>query len=626
MSTNILKRPNKKAQLGRNGYDLGRRRAFTSPVGMLLPVFTNFAYSGEKVRVNSSTFIRTEALETAAFIRLRHHVDWFFVPIFNLYQFWNEFYNMTDDVHTSFGVADSSGFRDLYNIPTLELGETVFGAKIVNPPADPFFYSYSEREGVTLKTDEFGVAKYWNARRLADMFGYGSPDRSWFKVDNTVSRLRIHPFNYLAYHAVWYSHYNNSQFFKNDPVMYNCDRLFGLTYDSGQVTDSNVALRDRIISTIHYRPFRRDFFTNIQPAPSFNPSWINYLGFSNTSLYSSTLKGSISPEAAGEFEEFPNLGNSEGTFPYISSFLELGKEEGNGSSGLSISDIRSLYALDKLFRVAGSTGSHYDQQTLAHLGYKVPQGISKEPYFLGSQSFDIIINEVVATATTADKSGSVSGTGTAIGDIAGKAFGSTGKEEDIEFTAPCEGIFIALSSIEPLCDYGSYGCELQNRYVNTFDFWRPELDNVGMQPVFDPYFTGVLPQLESSYVNGWTYRWEELKASFDVVNEGFWNTSKRSWVAIKQDQLYDSSTQISNLHKLFFIRPQYTDNIFAQSFQGSPKPFFLESAGEDELSLSLWRNSNNFASKIYEGDNFLINMDIKFYKTSPMSVHSLPTI
>ena len=104
----------------------------------------------------------------------------------------------------------------------------------------------------------------------------------------------------------------------------------------------------------------------------------------------------------------------------------------------------------------------------------------------------------------------------------------------------------------------------------------------------------------------------------------FWNTSKRSWVAIKQDQLYDSSTQISNLHKLFFIRPQYTDNIFAQSFQGSPKPFFLESAGEDELSLSLWRNSNNFASKIYEGDNFLINMDIKFYKTSPMSVHSLP--
>ena len=84
MSTNILKRPNKKAQLGRNGYDLGRRRAFTSPVGMLLPVFTNFAYSGEKVRVNSSTFIRTEALETAAFIRLRHHVDWFSVMSFTI--------------------------------------------------------------------------------------------------------------------------------------------------------------------------------------------------------------------------------------------------------------------------------------------------------------------------------------------------------------------------------------------------------------------------------------------------------------------------------------------------------------------------------------------------------------
>ena len=622
MPTNILKRPYKKAQLGRNGYDLSRDRAFTSPVGMLLPVFTNFAYSGEKVRANSSTFIRTEAVNTAAFIKLRHHVDWFFVPIFNLYQFWNEFYNMTDDVHTSFVLDDK---RNGYSLPFLYL-DRFYGATSSNN-----FYGFlvteQQKNYFLFKVDEFGVPFYHNARRLSDMFGYGALGYVSYGEDG-AEFYSVNPFKYLAYHAVWYSHYNNSQYFKNIPSMYNCDRFHGNDYS---LDEASLSLNDKIISTIHYRPFKRDIFTNIQPAPSFNSSWINYLGFSNTSLYSSTLKGSISPEAAGEFEEFPNLGNSEGNFPYISSFLEI---KGNGSSGLSISDIRSLYALDKLFRVTGSTGSHYDQQTLAHLGFKVPTGISKEPYFLGSQSFDIVINEVVATATTASESDTSRVPGKVIGDIAGKGFGSTGKEEDIEFTAPCEGIFIALSSIEPLCDYASMGIETENLYATPYDFWRPELDNVGMAPAFNCFFNVGVDRINPNSVLGWTYRWSELKESFNVVNEGFWRTSKRSWVSFKQDN-YNAISDPSytpSLYNLFFISPQYTNPIFAASFDrfkqvtssSSHSTAGIYQVPVASLGSELWFDTP--ASDCYEADNFLINMHIKFYKTSPMSVHSLPRI
>ena len=76
-------------RLGRNGFDLSFRRCFTAPCGMLLPVAQDFANPGDKYKLNSASFIRTEAVQTAAFMRLKAHVEWFFVPVTQLYSLWN---------------------------------------------------------------------------------------------------------------------------------------------------------------------------------------------------------------------------------------------------------------------------------------------------------------------------------------------------------------------------------------------------------------------------------------------------------------------------------------------------------------------------------------------------------
>lgn len=89
---NIFSKPKPQHSGGRNGFDLSFHRTFTAPCGMLLPVAKDFAYAGEKYRLNSQLMIRTQPLQTAAFMRLKAHVDWHFCPMPHLFRPWNEFF------------------------------------------------------------------------------------------------------------------------------------------------------------------------------------------------------------------------------------------------------------------------------------------------------------------------------------------------------------------------------------------------------------------------------------------------------------------------------------------------------------------------------------------------------
>ncbi|UPW41414.1 major capsid protein [Dipodfec virus UA06Rod_5] len=614
MSNSIFKKPTITAQKGRNGFDVSRRRIFSCPCGMLLPVYDDFANPGDHYKLNSRSFIRTEAIETAAFIRLKHHVDWFFVPITQLYRFWNEFFNMTQDVDTSLMPANNHNFAlpkaDLFSLFRFE-NNSFFATHIQTGPSDG---------EVNLTVDEFGQPFIFNFRRLYDMFGFGTPDSTYAAFDGNL-KFYNNLFKFLAYHRIFYSHYNNSVFFKNRPELFNVDKFYG-----GQDITSQTALFSEICSRIHYRPFHKDYFTNIQPAPTFNSNFVNSLIPSSTESFSSFIFNHD-----GTFRDGPENNTiynepGDGVNSTLGSLIAL------GSSSIGVGDLRTLFAYDKLMRITANSGSHYDEQVLAHFGYKMPKGISSEAYFLGSQDTDININEVVATASTG-----YDGAGSTIGDIAGKGFGSSNPSQDIDFTAPCHGLIMAISSIEPIPDYASRGCELQNRYLEPFDFYRPEFDNIGMVPLYNSFFTGNFVGNEnSSQITGWTYRYSELKTKFDVVNESIWNTYRCSWAGTKQS-LYGSPNNGSfnpsvspSLFSLFFCPPQYTNDVFlidvpTYTFEPgaavNPNPAKYVSNGSNGTNFA---NSFNKANNVYKGDSFLVNLDMKSFKTSIMSVHSLP--
>lgn len=632
---NINSRPRSRAQLGRNGFDLSFHRSFTSPCGMLLPVAKDFAYSGEKYKLNSSLFIRTQPLQSAAFMRLKAHVEWFFVPITNIFSLWNEFYNQTQDVHSSIFQPVSSGGVTVNSLPTFDLKPFLYNS-------DPFdeLNPGTSTNRLSRSQDIFRVPLALNFRRLWDMLGYGSLSR--YKVGDLPEKFMFSLLDFLAYHRIFYSHYNLTDWFPNDPTMFNVDLFYNQYSENGQIPDSDITRK--IISTIHYRPWRKDFFTNIFPSPTFSNSFASFL---NNSILSENLRpyfgyegivdGSVTSilnnDKVYTGEITPGTGpvppfTSTGTGSTLSTSINTGSSF--PSVNISVGDLRAAYAIDKLLRITGSSGSHYDQQTLAHLGVKMPEGLSKEAIFLGAQTTPIQIGEVVSTATTNAQDNGKSLAGSTIGDIAGKGFGSTPSQSDVSFTAPCEGIIMAIFSIEPIPDYASMGLDPVNRYSKPFDFWRPELDNLGMQPIDGTFYdVNVFSEVSPSRrIFGWQYRFSELKQRFDIVNEGFWDTDKYTWIGYRQMTNESGDSNLSpalSTESYFYVPPQYTNTIFLSSFYLNFPFNKPDDSNTPDYKIGYnWNSDNNSSVFAYSGDNFLVDADFKMFKSSPMSVFSLP--
>lgn len=607
---NLFKRPGRVAQLGRNGFDMSQRRIFSSPCGMLLPTYSDFANPGDKYRLNSRSFVRTEALQSAAFTRLRAHLDWFFVPITQLYSLWNEFYNGTNDIMSSIFANSASAPRSVLPSFSVSTLDSPFSYESFSNRNQGNIKVDSSNRRVTYMVDEFGIPRLWNARRLWSML-YGDS-----YLNSSPSNGKISPLALMAYHKIFHSHYRNTYYTKNDPNSYSLDRLYAVD------AAGNDGIWDLL--KIHYRPWRRDLYSFLQPAPVWTQNFVDFLSRPEISMFK------VNPESSS-WSSLSSAGVNAPDSDYGSVTPVLGSSFGLSESepltGISVGDIRAAFAVDKLLRITAQTGSHYDEQTLAHFGYKMPQGIANEAYFLGEQSLDININEVVATASTG-----VDAAGGTIGDIAGKGFGSTQDSHDIEFTCPCHGFIMAIWSIEPLPEYFNTG-DVTRDYISSFDFYHPEFDGLGMEPVKSTFNS---PSPLPPSIVGWRWRYMEHKTKLDVADESIYNTYRQSWMA-SREQSYSAGffKSIDYLQSRFYIFPQFTNSIFLVDVPSYTELSWTGGASDSSLGFSYssgdvvsnlpWSfDSSSSVDKIYASDSFINVIDHKVFKTSVMQVYSLP--
>lgn len=605
MANSLYKDPEFSPQVKHNGFDMSMRRLFTAPVGMMLPVYTDIVQANDKYKLNVDAFIRTEAVQTAAFQNFRAHFDWFFVPFRQMYQFWNEFYNGTFDSNTNY-VAVS----DLFKLPTARFD---FSGSYLNSNGLRDFYSTHEVEDTThivsTALDEFGVPRLSNAVRLSDMLGYGDLHR-FSDFASKYPAFDLFPYKYLAYHKV-FSHpkFQRSDWFQRKTDLFNVD-----SYHGGTIPP---AAAHKIFSTIHYRPWRRDYFSGIFPNPVFSKDYANVVG--DSWLINSYGVSSFAPESqkvlSGNDLALIGSNSSDG---YGNVKLRGGNSDPIFT--IDVNSLNALYDFDKLCRITALAGSHYTDQLEAHFGVKVNNDIHNEAYYIGTQSVDISISEVVSTSSTGAKDSSGNPlVGTNLGDIAGKGFGASNKEGDLNFHAKEQGVLMCVFSIEPLQMYSSSCVERNGLYKEPLDFYRRELDNLGMQVLTQAELVDT-PVESSSYssVLGYQYRYSELKTKVDLVNLGF-STVKKDWQCNFQEGI---SFRSLNKDYRFYINPSFTDNIFAMDF--SKGPVVLDAEAPSDNSFREWNSLTNMI--IYEGDNFLINAQFNVLKDSIMSVHSLPSL
>lgn len=576
---NFFSSPSRVANIGYNGFDMSHTLKFSSTTGELLPVYYDFLQPGDKINISAELRTRTMPLQTAAMGKINEQIDLFFVPITQLYQFFPEFFYGIQDFKTSFAIATDTVSK---NFPSIDLQQF---ADYLNAIVRP-----SEADESPDYDNIWSYYRYTNGTSLRLLEALGIPVVSIQQAlerGDLVGDYSINPMFACAYQKIYFDYYRLTDRELNDPLAYNLDAY----YEGGSILDFNMAKMFKL----RYRPWKKDFFTNLFTSPLMgNTSIGSNSGVDLTSTFQQWLNGNVQYTTKNESDAVDTL-NPTQLSPTASAST-------NHSRFLSPTSIRTSFAVQKLLEVTRRAGKHYDKQTLAHFGVDVPQGINGEVSFLGTLlKSDIAIGDVISTSSVPD--------GSSLGEVGGKGYGY-GRGSDIKFTAPSHGILMAIYSCYPDADYSQTGFDRLNTYVDTSAFPRPEYDNLGMQPLFgyqieyDPTISGEAPSVLNNRIEGWQYRWSELKTKFNRVIGALASTRSLDFWSLQRNIIGGSSIQG------YLVPPFALDGIMMVQYE------FVANATPVGAS-------NSTLANIYDTDPLIHNLYIDCQKSSKMSTYGL---
>lgn len=527
----IFAKQKSKANLQRNAFDLSRSDIFSASAGMLLPCFVEEVNPNEHFEITPSSFLRTMPLNTAAYTRLKQNVEFYFVPYRLLLRQFPQFI-----VGTDYKISSISKLN-LYKsaIPYLELQPTflaLVGAANASSSADH-------------SVDALGYPAWRGTLRLLDLLGYGITAHELVAAAKAnpsmtirdIAAVKVNPFRLLAYQKIYYDFYRNPYYELNNPSAYNIDALYtehSATNHLPVWSDLPSASNDMYL--LRYRNWKKDYFNALSPY------------FQGSDYLTSSINPPSFPGGTASFDTSNPDGNFFGAI--------YGKSNSSGEYGFTIANLRSAFALDKLYRLTIAAGDgDYASQIKAHYGFEFPHDSYKST-FLGGIDAPITISEVVTTATT--ERGEAA-------DIFGKGM-SANRDKTIRFDSKEHGVILGIFSVVPECDYSSVMLDKFNQKFNREDYYQPEFADLGKQPV-SPY------EFSTEYFNpqqlspmGYINRYAEYKTKVDKVHGEFSPSgSLDAWTTVRQYKSFSGSVTNS----FFKINPAVLDKIFAQVYDGS---------------------------------------------------------
>jgi hypothetical protein len=571
MHKSIFKTPESSIRLQRNAFDLSRRNLFTASAGQLLPCLTIECNPNEHYEINPTMFLRTQTLNTAAFARMKQSVEFFFVPYRLLMSRYRQFI-MGTDYPTSSMISGMSPSK----LPHFNLYNTT--KDLTSATALKGFVDYLQYG--TPDTDIHGYDYQAGSLRLLDLLGYGvhkngTSIATAYQANTTV----VTPFRLLAYQKIFNDFYRLPLYesvdvnsFNIDDVVANSDgnvdmmnSSYTITRNGKPYTANTPWYRLNRCAQLRYRPWKRDYFTNVRPT------------FAGAEFVSLDVSAPLMPSTNTiTFEQHA----SESGFQSI-----LSSSNGStGNFGFSISNLRSAFALDKLLDLTqrAKDGS-YAAQVSAHFGFNVQTDSSKCRY-LGGQDSVVTIGEVTSTADTSTAP---------LAKIAGK--GVSNIQGNITFDTPEHGIIMGIYSVLPECEYNCDGTARELTKTSREQFFVPEFDSLGYQPTFGYELDNQEKFASATTVLGYNTRYSEYKTAVDEVHGEFKRSGSLNAWSSPRPTNYSLANGI-NAHFLL-VDPSVLNSIFAIQYNGKQNT-----------------------------DQFLINSFFNVSAIRPMSVAGLPNL
>lgn len=637
--------PDYRANLPRTGHNLSHNLGFTCTTAHLLPVFHDFLNAGETVTLGFDFNLRTQPLASAAMSNLKTHTEYFFVPMQLLYQGFSDwYYGIREEFSSRFSV---NGELANFVLPTVDIHSVMR-------------YIYDQRNS----TSWIDGSNYVYCHESPSISGYRLFDMLGFRANRCVNpdapkdsaNNALFPYQLLAYNCIYQNYYRLDTREHFQPNSFNVDYYF----NNGTISAQDFAK----YCMLHYRPFDNDYFHDIKISPIVDVLNLNnksaldtakqYLTrgnvltsgvpgvangpFSDSPFYSSSdpstfiqtqfgMKGIVDEYSSQTGENsiyYDSAGDdvSSGTAGFNSSanlvdsndaaaFHHHDYEIVDTVNGLDIgtANIRAMFASEKLWSVTGRAKKNYDDQTLAHFGFKVPHDPKHQITCFGHDVSEIHIGEVISTANTG-------ASGSPLGEIAGKGYGAQGGQRH-KFTAPCHGVIMAIFSVVPE-EYYQDTFLKANKISTREDLYTPEYDHLGMQPLFGYEVSWYNDN--ASEIVGWQYRYEQWKRRYNRVTSIF-----RSVLPVPGDPAGSLSSWIHSIQPFAGVTPRdMPQNGYPYLFNHRPNEL-------NDIMLVEYNTqySSTFVSRpysVYETDPFVVNSHIDCVKVSTMSDYSLPRL
>ena len=595
-----------RARLPRTPHDLNQPVKFTTPLGVLTPVWDDIALPGDSYYFNTDALVRLNNVLKPALTEFDFKVDYFFVPMtMILTPFQSIMYKTQDALSNSYASNFTNGTLDLPLFDFWELYRTYMIEE-----EDNFFDNYCIADDTHFESWPKSCLRLFNMLRLNYQGLLVGMRATAFDAEHLPSGLpfepKVFPWQLLAYHSIYYKHYRNEDFEGDNPYLRNADFAFGEAFNYQFFEDEGYITFLKFTSC-HYVPFRKDYFMETCPSPLIN----------SQSMYTTN------PNILGFFDD-NNLTN--GT--PVSMKQNYGSATSNdmtqagvkfeGGTTLTTQNIRKAFAMEKLVRTIGRAEKNYDSQILAHFGFKVPHDVLHNISYLGGHEGFVKLGEVIATANTASDVTLDSN----LGEMAGKGYGRMNEEQSqIKFTAPCHGVVMAMFYITPRVVYNG-GFDKLNALSSVNELPTPELDNLGKQPLFNYEMSQDViagGQLAAKRY-GWQYRWQQYKQKYPFVSLAFHDQTLTtsynnwcSWVLENPFLLSRSHTPLdyyvdNNLAQIL-VRPTLTDNIYLTAFETG------------------WKEQFNDAPWLaFQYDPFIVDLKISSKKVSVLSRTGEPSL
>lgn len=583
----VLNDPQYVARLPKEGFNVSQSYSFTSSVGHLLPCFFDRLSYGDKVRISvADMFVRSEPLVKPAFTDVDFYVDFFFVPAKRIFSPFNQLERGVDDFASSYFEDQTQAVQAAVPMPYVQPSVLLEDNDAMAQIGDVQILTRGSEtlcQGAYRLCDMLHINPnlplYFGRKTLFDQKAH---DNQFFENQ----QVAFSPLALCSYQAIYYDYYRPSKWVENKSYAYNLDYQAG--HISLNTSWSGRDYRERIwsIFELHYRPYNRDYFKAVNQSPLLNSIGIIPAHFNDDTGNAVGIKNWLYSDTN------PQVKESDDTFTTIGDNATSVDSESTNLAALS-----SAYAYRKMLAITNRAGRHFDDQVLAHFGFKVPQGIKDEVYLLGSHHQVMRFGEVISTAATDSA---------ALGQLAGKGY-SVGNSQTFTFTAPCIGALMAIYSAVPRVRYVG-GMDKLHAVLFSEDYPQPEYMNLGQQPLFG-YEADYRENYKADRL-GWQYRYMEYKVKYPRASHAFYSQSE---IQQPSDGPFRPWSVVLPVRRDYTRR--YSDNLFVHPVDLNSVliPQFITLDSQDlQEGVTPYQ-------QVYGQDGFIIDLNIKCYKTSWMS-------